>query len=189
MYWGGTFIPVVNLFALFFAIVGRSFTHLCVFCHHFRCLRSLSQGHLACWSFALTGPASLHDPHDTSGATLRHFGTECTVCWDCGALHLYIIPDSCSCILQVRYSRLIGTKSLPYPRLTTCMNQNLLCSSQVIKFPEVIPYNFLTKCFKTLTFERHSLPSTCIFIFFSMFPTAGQLCTKIHTSWFALKTL
>ena len=64
---------------------------------------------------------------------------------------------------------IIGTKSLPYPRLiTTCMNQNLLCSSQVIKFPEVIPYNFQTKCFKTLTFEQHSLPSTCIFISFSM---------------------
>lgn len=73
----------------------------------------------------------------------------------------------------------------PYPipdlLLSTCMNQNLLSSSQVIKFPEVIPYNFQTKCFKTLTFEQHSLPSTCIFISFSMSPTAGQLCTKIHT--------
>lgn len=85
---------------------------------------------------------------------------------------------------------IIGTKSLPYPRLiTTCMNQNLLCSSQVIKFPEVIPYNIQTKCFKTLTFEQHSLPRTCIFISFSMSPSAGQLCTKIHTSRSALKTL
>lgn len=105
VYWGGTYIPVVTIFAIFFVNVGHSFyPSLCLF-HHFRCLRSLFQGHLACWSFTLTGPASLHDQHDTSGATLWHFGTECTVCWDCGALHLYIIPDSCSCILQVRYSR------------------------------------------------------------------------------------
>lgn len=155
VYWEGTYIPVVTIFAIFFVNVGHSFTHLCVFFHHFRCLRSLFQGHLACQSFTLTGLASSHDEHDISGATLRHFGTESTVCWDCGTLHLYIIPDSCSCILQVHYSRHIGTKSLPYPRLTTRMNQNLLCSSQVIKFPEVIPYNFQTKCFKTLTFEQH----------------------------------
>lgn len=109
-----------------------------------------------------------------------------------GTVDLYIIPGSCSCILQVRYSRHYRHKIPTLSKtnnITTCMNQNLLCSSQVIKFPEVIPYNFQTKCFKTLTFEQHSLPSTCIFISFSMSPSAGQLCTKIHTSRSALKTL
>ena len=103
-------VTVLPIFVSFFTILG---------------VTGLFQGHLACRSFTLTGLASSHDEHDISGATLRHFGTESTVCWDCGTLHLYIIPDSCSCILQVHYSRHIGTKSLPYPRLTTCMNQNL----------------------------------------------------------------
>ena len=64
MYWAGTYIPVFTIFALSFVIVGHSFTYLCVFFfHHFRCLRSLFQDHLTCWSFTLTGPASLHDQH------------------------------------------------------------------------------------------------------------------------------